>query len=384
LRIGIYQVAPAPEAGGAHTFESEVTAQLGRCQGEHEFVTVVDRPMKTPLPAVRLRTGRVLSAINALGSLVSRPRIFDCGVQLRAAGIDLLYSSSPGVPCLDFPCVVTCWDLQHRLQPYFPEVSVVRQGLACAWDHRERQYQTILPRAAGIVAGTETGKAESVHFYRVASERVHVIPFFAPSKLQFIQAQRPDWLPQRRFIVYPAQFWPHKNHLTLLRAFKLVHQAGEGEVALVLTGSDKPAEFGTLATVRSKALEMGLSDSVFTPGFVSDSQLRWLYENAESLAFVSHFGPDNLPPLEAMSLGCAVVAANVSGASEQLGDCALFVDPYSESSIADALISLLKSPQKRDLYVQRGRALVASRSLATYAKQLLSLFDQLALVRRCW
>ncbi|MFM6269445.1 MAG: glycosyltransferase, partial [Dolichospermum sp.] len=52
-----------------------------------------------------------------------------------------------------------------------------------------------------------------------------------------------------------------------------------------------------------------------------------LYINAFSLAFMSFFGPDNLPPLEAMALGCPVIASKVSGSEEQLGNNALLVNP---------------------------------------------------------
>ncbi len=384
MKIGIYLTSPPPETGGAHTFESEVTARLRGLQSEHEFCAVVERSIDSSIPTVQLKTGIFKSTVNALGSLAGRPRIFDNGERLRAAGVDLIYSPTPGVPCLDFPFVVTCWDMQHRLQPYFPEVSASRSGLACAWDHRERQYQTILPRAAAIITGTEVGKGEITHFCRVAPERVQVIPFFAPSKLQFVQPMRPRWLPERRFIVYPAQFWPHKNHLALLRAFKLIHQAGVNDLALVLPGSDKPAEFGTMPKVKSLAIELGIQHFVFTPGFVSDAQLRWLYENAESLAFVSHFGPDNLPPLEAMSLGCPVIASDVSGAREQLGEGALFVDPTDEASIANGLLSILTSPERQATYRSLGTELVASRNLNIYTEQLLILFNKIAIIRRCW
>ena len=47
---------------------------------------------------------------------------------------------------------------------------------------------------------------------------------------------------------------------------------------------------------------------------------------------MSLFGPENLPPLEAMALGCPVVAADVPGAREQLGDAALRVPPIDAAA----------------------------------------------------
>ena len=58
--------------------------------------------------------------------------------ELKALGIDLFYSPSTKTPTIDIPYVVTVWDLQHRLQPWFPEVA--GQGL---WNMREENYSRI-------------------------------------------------------------------------------------------------------------------------------------------------------------------------------------------------------------------------------------------------
>ena len=58
------------------------------------------------------------------------------------------------------------------------------------------------------------------------------------------------------------------------------------------------------------------------------------------LLYQSFFGPENLPPLEAFALGCPVIAANVSGAVEQLGDAAILVDPKTLEEIAGAIRTL--------------------------------------------
>ena len=87
---------------------------------------------------------------------------------------------------------------------------------------------------------------------------------------------------------------------------------------LVLVGDDK----GQAGHVASLVREMGLSDSVHQLGFVETEELVALYRGAHSLLYLS-FGPENLPPLEAYALGCPVVASDVPGAREQLGEAAL-------------------------------------------------------------
>ncbi len=381
MKIGVYLRDSLPEEGGAHTFESAVAQQLSELNGEHTFVVLAEQNIRCSLPVIRLKRTILHGVANRVCLALSRPFLFDRGAALRKHGIDLIYSPGPNTPCHGIPYVVTCWDLQHRLQPFFPEVSNVRIAGMSGWDHRERHFRTVLPRASCVITGTDVGKSEVIHFYQLAPERVAVIPFFAPTKLHHCAPQKPSWLPEGRFFVYPAQFWPHKNHRTLIDALKRLHDQGFDDVRLVLPGADKPEEFGTMKAVRSAAEKLSLTKSVFTPGFVSDCELRWLYENAVGLAFVSHFGPDNLPPLEAASLGCPVIAADVNGAREQLGDAAVFVNATDVDSVADALISVLSDSSLRDSLVAAGRKLVAARTLKNYANKLDDVFDELASFR---
>ena len=53
------------------------------------------------------------------------------------------------------------WDLQHRLQPLFPQVSA--DGI---WENRERRFSTVLRRAALVITGTEVGRREIEQFSR--------------------------------------------------------------------------------------------------------------------------------------------------------------------------------------------------------------------------
>jgi glycosyltransferase involved in cell wall biosynthesis len=181
-------------------------------------------------------------------------------------------------------------------------------------------------------------------------------------------------------VVYPAQFWPHKNHVGLLLAFKRAREEHGVDLQLVLCGSDK----GNLAHVRATAAEMGLAEHVVFAGFVSETELVWLYRNARALVFPSFFGPDNLPPLEAMQLGCPVIAARVPGTEEQLGDAALLVDPRSVEDIAAAIARVNEDQGLRTTLVDRGRARAARWTPTQYAAAMMRVADEFETERRCW
>ena len=48
-------------------------------------------------------------------------------------------------------------------------------------------------------------------------------------------------------------------------------------------------------------------------------------------------GPTNMPPLEAMELGCPVICSDLAGHHEELGDAAIYFDPENPSDIAKAM-----------------------------------------------
>jgi Glycosyl transferases group 1 len=148
----------------------------------------------------------------------------------------------------------------------------------------------------------------------------------------------------------------------------------------VLTGSDT----GNLAHVMKQAVELGLSGQVFFPGFVPRDDLNALYRDSIALVFPSYFGPDNFPPLEAFALGVPVVAANVSGAEEQIGQAALLFDPSDPSDIASKIKDLCHKPGLRKQMIAKGREIAKVRTPEAYIATLCSFLDNFERIRRCW
>ncbi len=182
------------------------------------------------------------------------------------------------------------------------------------------------------------------------------------------------------YLFYPAQFWPHKNHVGLLLAVNLLRERYGLILPVVFVGYDK----GNLRYVRRVVDELDLSTQVHFLGFVSQEDLVGLYRNAFALTYLTFFGPDNLPPLEAFALGCPVIASNVSGAQEQLGDAALLVDPRDEEQIALAVKSLHDDPALRQTLVQRGLQRAAKWTGEDFVRSVFSILDEFKPVLRCW
>jgi glycosyltransferase involved in cell wall biosynthesis len=118
-------------------------------------------------------------------------------------------------------------------------------------------------------------------------------------------------------------------------------------------------------------------------GFVETDELVRLYRGAHALTYLSFFGPENLPPLEAFALGCPVVQADVRGAREQLGDAALLVPPTDAAAIAEA-VRRFEDADLRDRMTEAGRDRAAGYTAEGYVRGVVDFLDEFEPVRSTW
>jgi glycosyltransferase involved in cell wall biosynthesis len=296
---------------------------------------------------------------------------------LRKNGIDLLWFPSPVFEEANVPYIFTVWDLEHRSQPFFPEVGAPQE-----WRNRENMYENLLPRATYVLTGTTQGKSDIIKYYGVQERRVKVLPMPVPHLPVDLTSKTPlpAGLVKGEYLFYPSQYWPHKNHVALLHLLRVLMETHGIDLKLVFTGSDQ----GNLSHVRRVTDEMELAHKVSFLGFVEKSMLVNLYRNAFALIFPSFFGPDNLPPLEAFALGCPVIAASVPGSEEQLGDAALLVDQTNEFAMAEAVCRLHTEPELRKRLVKAGARRADAWSADDYVRGVMKLVDDFEPIRRCW
>src|SRR5688572_23751051 len=92
-------------------------------------------------------------------------------------GVDLMLYPSP-LPVAfetEIPYVMAIHDLQHRLQPEFPEVSADGE-----WERREYLFRNGTRYATLLLADSEVGKEDILNFYEpygVTPDQVKVLPF---------------------------------------------------------------------------------------------------------------------------------------------------------------------------------------------------------------
>ena len=251
--------------------------------------------------------------------------------------------------CIDsnFPFISNNWDIGHRSTHAFPEVIINK-----AFEGRDIFYKQILPKSLLTVCESEAGKKELIDYTGLGAHKIRVMPLFAGGVASLSVSEKEmmtiiEKIGVRPFcyFYYPAQFWAHKNHIGLLRAFKEFKDV-HVEYKLVLSGSDR----GNKDYIIEKTQELGLAKDVIFLGFIPEEYVYSLYKNAMCLVMASHFGPTNMPPIEAMELGCPVICSNLGGHREILGDNAIYFNSYDYKSIFNALEEITHN---RDIWVKR-------------------------------
>lgn len=256
-------------------------------------------------------------------------------VVARRRGIQLLHHGGGTIPPLRAtPSIVTVHDLQPLL---FPENFSGVKHAYLRW-----RLRPSVRKARAVVTLTAYTASTITDEFGVPVELV-------PPGYTAALDERPARDPRDAyeltgpFFLYPAITYPHKNHLTLVRAFAGV-VAAHPDALLVLTHRAAQMEDEVQALISS----LGLSKHVRRLGHVDRGDLDWLYANAVALAFPSRFEGFGMPVLEAMGHRCAVIAARSAALPSVVGDAGVLVDPDDVQGWTAAMVDLLENRAHRD------------------------------------
>ncbi len=126
-----------------------------------------------------------------------------------------------------------------------------------------------------------------------------------------------------------------KNLANLLNGFALFNQKYHG-YQLAVTGN---AEW-----IEEVCQKLSIPN-VVNLGFVSEGELRFLYENTLGLIYPSLDEGFGIPLLDALQFNCPVVCSDIPVFREVMEDCAIYFDPLSSESISSGLDASLAHPK---------------------------------------
>jgi glycosyltransferase involved in cell wall biosynthesis len=380
VAVDLTPVLPGGENGGAKGFALALVAHLAAHAPAASFVVLtqaashdelsrldsanVRRVQVVGAAASRARSGLFGSATLALSRLPARPRASLAALGYRAnarlkrsgargllrreaADVLLCPFTAPTFRVPGIPTVCTVYDRQYRAYPQFfaIEDAVLRE---CA-------YADACRHGNALAAISDFTRGEALEDGSVAPARISTIALrlarrLAPSPADEGTLARLG-LEAGRYLLYPANFWRHKNHEMLLDAFAIARARGlDPAMKLVCTGEPGARQ----AWLAEAARRMGLDAMMSFPGFLAQAELDALLARAAGLVFPSLYEGFGLPVAEAMAAGIPVACGDRTALPEVAGGAALLFDPRRPAAIADAMIAITRDEALRARLVADG------------------------------
>jgi glycosyltransferase involved in cell wall biosynthesis len=378
IAVDLTPVLPGGENGGAKLLAMELVRRLAAAHPATRFTLLTQAathdelaPLETPnvrrvmvvgpqasAGRARLASGsaRVLAALPtpmrraaARAGHAAHRRMQRAAARgpMRGERFDLLFCpfTAPTYRMHGTPAVCTLYDLQYRAHPELFAVEDAAQR-AGAFAAACRHAAAIAPisdfsRAAAVAAGADPSRTRTIQ----------------PRLARSAAGTRDPGLLARlglaagRYLIYPANFWRHKNHEMLLAAFAMARASGlADDVRLVCTGSPGARQ----AWIREASHRAGLGESVVLPGYVTPGELDALVADAGALVFPSLYEGFGLPVIDAMASGVPVACADGTGLAETAGGAALLFDPRTPDAIAGATLAIMSDADLRARLVAAG------------------------------
>jgi glycosyltransferase involved in cell wall biosynthesis len=364
IAVDLTPVLPGGENGGAKIFVLELLQRLAEIAPQTQFILLTQTASHEELEMLDRPNIRRLNMMMKPGGT---------GALLSGMSVDLLFCPFTAPTYFEscIPTVCTIYDLQYKTYPDFFDAEDV--------DHRNRTFFNACLHSAMITCISDYSRESAIKHGNLDPARIRTIYLQMAQRIS--SADKSDnevlaryGLTPQRYLIYPANFWKHKNHEMLLTAFGMACQRGlAADIKLVCTGAPGARQEWLLSVARA----MNLADRVTFPGYLPKAELAVLMATSSGMVFPSLYEGFGLPVIEAMAAGVPVACSKTTSLPEVAGDAAILFDPGVPTQIAQAMISLVDDEVLRIRLIQAGQLRAAKFSNPDrMAKEYWAIFQQ--------
>ena len=270
---------------------------------------------------------------------------------------------------LNKPFVFTLHDMQEK---YYPNNFTLYEKFL-RWIHNK----TLTTCASKIICESDYVKNDIVKYTNTNSNKIAIIKSPPPENMlkytfyesHFINIRNKYELPEK-YIFYPAQSWPHKNHLKLVEAFNIVIEECN-DIFLILTGNIN----SNYKNIIKRMDELNVTNRVNHLGSISYEELLYVYKMSVMLVMPTLFESVSIPIYESFFLKVPVCASNVVGIPEQVGDAGVLFNPNDVHDIAEKIIILLNDEDMRNEKKALGFERVSNFNHKEYKNKLIDMLN---------
>jgi len=270
--------------------------------------------------------------------------------------------------------IVTIHDLIYKTYPQAHTPATI--------ESTEKYMQAIAAKADKIICISENTRRDLHSIFNIPLEKSCVVyngvdhdlffPISAHERLEAVNQLKGIGIP-KPYVLYVGTIEPRKNLKGLLESFALLKAKKVFQGQLVVAGMKGWMQESLGDLIKKLDIQ---SDVVFA-GFVSDVQLRRLYNLAEVFVFPSFYEGFGFPILEAFCCGAPVITSRTSSCGEIASDAAVLTDPSDSKAIASAMEQVLTDKTLKKTIRQAGLKRAKEFSFLNTAKQTLNVYHGL-------
>lgn len=227
------------------------------------------------------------------------------------------------------------------------------------WSHRKSNK---------IIVPTKTVAHEFEELQPFVTKKL-VVTYESSEPAMAAKSKQPEGI-SGDFLLYVGTAFPHKNLPRLIEGFELLLKE-RPNLKLVMTGKREEKH---MVELMAWAKDRPSFQSIILPGFVSDAELKWLYEHCAAYVFASLSEGFGLPPLEAMAHGAPVVSSDASCMPEVYGDAAHYFNAKKPKNIADKVEEVLSDKKLRTQLIANGHEQLKKYSWSRMAEETLTVY----------
>ena len=273
----------------------------------------------------------------------------------RKAGVDILHCTSNTAPIwCDIPLVLTLHDIIF-LEPRDKKNKSLYQNLG--YFYRRWNVPRILKKCRRIITVSDFELGNIKQKLQLPDSQLKMIyngynEWFRP--IESDKQQYRKYIADAGYFFFLGNTDPKKNTERTLVAYAKYLELSEVKRPLLMADLDQEYLNGIIERNGIEAIR----DHIVIPGYIINSDLPYIYNNAFAFLYTSLRESFGIPLLEAMACGTPVITSNKSSMPEIAGHDAILINPESSDEIA---LKMLQLERDTDFY-QRQKAVGLERA----------------------